>query len=167
VTTSGEAIASRSSSPQGTVLVVDPSPLNWLFITWNTAEEPVRTDTNGRIVPAVLTDFRWLDGGRVLEIDVREGVQFQDGEALTAEHVKRAFDEVQRWQVPHPPGTYLNFHPESRAEVVGSHRVRFHFPEPDGLAMAKFRGMHVMSSEFWKRLCNCRALTAPLNIVFG
>ena len=152
MTTSTQASSGRGRTPQGTVLVVDPSPLNWLFVTWNTAEEPVRTDTDGQLVPAVLTDFRWLDGGRVLEIDVREGVGFQDGEALTAEHVKRAFDEVQRWQVPHPPGTYLNFHPQAWAEVTGTHRVRFHFPEPDGLAMAKFRGMHVMSSEFWKRL---------------
>ena len=96
MTTSMRASPGRGRTPQGTVLVVDPSPLNWLFVTWNTAEEPVRTDTDGRLVPAVLTDFRWLDGGRVLEIDVREGVRFQDGEALTAEHVKRAFDEVQR-----------------------------------------------------------------------
>lgn len=26
----------------GTLHVVDPSPLNWLFITWNTMEEPIR-----------------------------------------------------------------------------------------------------------------------------
>jgi ABC-type transport system substrate-binding protein len=152
VTTSTQASTDLDRTPRGTVHVVDPSPVNWLFITWNTAEEPVRTDTEGRIVPAVLTDFRWLDGGRVLEIDIRQGVQFQDGEALTAEHVKRAFDEVQRWQVPHPPGTYLNFHPQARAEAIGTHQVRFHFPEPDGLAMAKFRGLHVMSSAFWDRL---------------
>lgn len=31
-------------TPVGTVNVVDPHPLNWLYITWNTMEEPVRTD---------------------------------------------------------------------------------------------------------------------------
>jgi hypothetical protein len=31
-------------TPVGTIHVVDPNPLNWLFITWNTMEEPVRTD---------------------------------------------------------------------------------------------------------------------------
>ena len=71
-------------TPQGSITIVDPSPLNWLFITWNTVEEPVRTDRDGRIVPAVLTDFRWLDGGTTLEIDVREDVVFQDGEPLAA-----------------------------------------------------------------------------------
>jgi hypothetical protein len=39
-------------TPVGTVHVVDPNPLNWLFITWNTMEEPVRTDEQGRIVGA-------------------------------------------------------------------------------------------------------------------
>ncbi len=136
-------------SATGTIHIKDPNELNWLFITWNTAEEPVRTDADGRLVPAVLTEFRWLEGGTVLEIDVREGVEFQDGEPLTAQSVKRAFDEVQRWQVPHPPGTYLNFDPASWSEVVSSHRLRLHFPQPDGLALAKFRGMHVMSTRFW------------------
>jgi hypothetical protein len=39
--------------PVGTIHVVDPNPLNWLFITWNTMEEPVRTDERGHIVGAV------------------------------------------------------------------------------------------------------------------
>ncbi len=154
MTHSAEAQSPSRGVPRagGTVRIKDPSPLNWLFITWNTVEEPVRTDADGRIVPAVLTDLRWKDGGKTLEIDVREGVEFQDGEPLTAAHVKRAFDEVQRWQVPHPPGTYLNFDSSAEAEVVSDSQLRIHFPQPDGLAMAKFRGLHVMSSAFWDRL---------------
>lgn len=152
MTTTSDAPTAPAHDPRGNIVIVDPSPINWLFVTWNTVEEPVRTDPDGHLVPAVLTDFRWLEDGHILEIEVRRGVQFQDGEALTADHVKRAFDEVQRWQVPHPPGTYLNFDPAARAEVVDAHTVRLHFPQPDGLAMAKFRGMHIMSSQFWKRL---------------
>ncbi len=163
-TTSSQAVMSQAAPspaaassgeprrPVGTVHIKDPSPLNWLFITWNTVEEPVRTDAEGHIVPAVLTDFRWLEGGRTLEIDVRQGIEFQDGEPLTAHHLKRAFDEVQRWQVPHPPGTYLNFDPAAAAQVLDEYLLRIHFPRPDGLAMAKFRGLHVMSSAFWDRL---------------
>lgn len=40
--------------PVGTIHVVDPNPLNWLFITWDTMEEPVRTDGRGHIVGAVI-----------------------------------------------------------------------------------------------------------------
>lgn len=37
-------------APVGEVRVVDPHPLNWLYITWNTMEEPVRTDEDRKSV---------------------------------------------------------------------------------------------------------------------
>lgn len=135
--------------PVGAINVVDPNPLNWLFITWNTMEEPVRTDPEGHIVGAVMEDSRWVDEN-TFEIDVRRGLRYQDGEPLDARHVKRAFDEVQRWKAPHPPGTGLNFHPDATAEIVDDHKVRLHFPEPDGLVLGKFRGMHIPSTRFWE-----------------
>ena len=133
----------------GTIEVVDTHPLNWLVMTWNTMEEPVRTDPQGHITGAVMENGQFVDD-TTFEIDVRQGLRFQDGEELNAEHVKRAFDEVQRWRAPHPPGTYLNFHPDATAEVVDDYKVRINFPEPDGLVLGKFRGMHVPSTRFWE-----------------
>ena len=40
--------------PVGTVHVIDPSPLNWLFITWNTMEEPIRIDDPKGTGPFIL-----------------------------------------------------------------------------------------------------------------
>lgn len=141
----------EARTPVGEIRIVDPNPLNWLFITWNTVEEPVRTDADGNIVGAAMQDFRWIDD-TTLEVDIRQGVRFQDGEALTAEHFVRSFVEVQRWKAPHPPGTYLNWHPETIVEVVDDHKVRMRFPEPEGLALGKFRGMHIMNTRFWDEL---------------
>lgn len=134
---------------KGTLRVVDPSPLNWLFITWNTMEEPIRTDHDGRAVYSMATGHRYSDGGKTLEIDVRRDVVYQNGEPLTARHIELAFDEMQKWEAPHPPGTWLNFAPETITEVVNDHLIRFRFPEPDGLALAKMRGFHVPSKTFW------------------
>jgi hypothetical protein len=53
--------AATSSGSVGTVQVVDPHPLNWLFITWNTMEEPVRTDERGHIVGAAMEESSWVD----------------------------------------------------------------------------------------------------------
>ncbi|MFL5697481.1 MAG: ABC transporter substrate-binding protein [Ktedonobacteraceae bacterium] len=135
--------------PVGTVYVFDPSPLNWLFITWNTMEEPIRVDQDGRVVNALATDARWPDD-HTLELDLRTGVRFQDGEPFTAHNVKQNFDEMQRWIAPHPPGSWLNFPPESVCEVVNDSTVRFHFPGPEGLALGKMRGFHIASSAFWR-----------------
>ena len=138
----------RGDGPVGTVNVVDPHPLNWLYITYNTVEELVRVSADGIVEPAAMSDFRWIDD-RTLEIDVREGEVFPDGEPLTAHSVKRAFDEVVRWAAPHPPGTQFNLAPGTTLEVTGEYGVRFHFPEPDGLALGKLRAMHIMSTGFW------------------
>ena len=134
--------------PVGAVHVVDPSPLNWLHITYNVVEELIRVDHQGNVQAAAMRQFHWLDD-RTLHIDVREDQRFPDGEPLTAESVRRAFDEVMRWQSPHPPGTQFNLDPRTRLEIISPYSVRLHFPEPDGLAMGKLRAMHLMTSRFW------------------
>ena len=101
-TTREAPIAAEHRVPVGTINVVDPHPLNWLHITWNTMEEPVRTDAAGHLVGAVMEESRWIDD-RTLEVHMRRGVRFQDGEECTAHSFQRAFDEVQRWPAPHPP----------------------------------------------------------------
>jgi len=138
----------RRGEPTGTVHVVDPSPLNWLYITYNTAEELVRVRPNGVTTTAAMKSYRWVDD-RTLEVVVRSGNRFPDGEPLTAATVKRAFDEVFRWQAPHPPGTHFNIDPRTRVEVTGEHQVRLHLPEPDGLVLGKLRAVHLMSTAFW------------------
>jgi hypothetical protein len=110
-----------------TIHVVDPHPLNWLFITWNLMEEPVRTDERGHLAGAVMEDYRWIDE-TTFEVAIRECIRFQGDEECTAHSFKRAFIEMQRWKTPHPPETYLKFHPDARVEVVDDHRVRRIFP---------------------------------------
>src|SRR2546430_6142591 len=90
--------------PIGTIYVCDPSPLNWLFITWNTMEEPIRIDQDGRTVFALAESADWLDE-RTLGLKLRGGVMFQDGEPFTPHNIKLHFDEMPRWAAPHPPGT--------------------------------------------------------------
>lgn len=136
------------SEPVGRVKIVDHSPLNWLYITYNTVEELVRVNPSGANEPAALSDFRWTDD-LTLEVDIRKGNVFPDGSPLTAATVGRAFDEVMKWRSPHPPGTQFNLHPDTVLETMDEYTVRFRFPEPDGLAVGKLRAMHLMSEGFW------------------
>lgn len=133
--------------PRGTIHVVDHSPLNWLYITYNTVEELVRTDENGHIVPAAMCGYKWLDD-RTLEVSLRPNT-FQNGEPLTARNVKQSFDEMQARRAPHPPGTQFNLDPRTRMEIVDERTVHYRFPEPDGTVLGKMRAMHVMNPEFW------------------
>jgi hypothetical protein len=40
--------------PRGVVRVVDPNPLNWLYVTYNTVKEPVRVTKGGKVGPAAM-----------------------------------------------------------------------------------------------------------------
>ncbi len=141
----------QAREPVGAVHVVDPSRLNWLYITYNTVEELVRVTRLGKIRTAAMRRYRWADD-RTLEVEVRAGERFPDGEPLTAASVKRSFDEQIRWAAPHPPGTHFNIDLRTRCEVTGERSVRFHLPAPDGLALGKLRATHIMSTPFWDEL---------------
>ncbi|HWI66301.1 MAG TPA: ABC transporter substrate-binding protein [Symbiobacteriaceae bacterium] len=138
-------------TPGGTINVVDPSPLNWLLVTFHTMPEPVRADPQGNLVPFLAESFRWVDS-LTLEFRMRRDVQFHDGTALTAANIRQNFTEMQRWAAPHPPGTSVNLAPETHCEIIDPHTVRFRFPTPDGLALYKLRGFHIGSPSFWDRL---------------
>ena len=142
----------RRSEPVGVVRVVDRSRLNWLYITYNTVEELVRVDAQGKIRPAAMKAYRWKDGGHTLEIRVREGERFPDGEPLNAASVKRSFDESMRWSAPHPPGTQFNPLPGTTCEVVDERTARLRLPAPDGLLLGKLRAIHIMSTRFWDEI---------------
>ena len=142
------ASAAAATAATPTITVVDPSPINWLSITWNTMEELVRVNQDGRTVPTLAESWRWVDD-KTLEFKLRKGVTFQDGEAFNAKVFRRSFDEVQKWENPHPPGAFLNFPKETRLDIVDDHTVRFVFPSTDSAAIMKFRGMHVASTKFW------------------
>ena len=142
----------RRVEPVGVVRVVDPGRLNWLYVTYNTVEELVRVDARGKLRPAAMKGYRWRDGGRTLEVRVREGERFPDGEPLTARSVKRGFDESVRWSAPHPPGTHFNPPPGTTCAVVDDRTVRFRLPAPDGLMLGKLRAVHVMNTRFWDEI---------------
>jgi len=144
-------VSAANAAVNDVVTVVDPSPVNWLWITWNTMEETVRVDKNGQSTPSLAEKQTWLDD-KTLQIKLRKNVAFQDGEKLTASVFRKSYDEVQKWTNPHPPGAFLNFDKASSMEVVDDYTINFKFPQPDGSAIMKLRGMHVGSSKFWNEL---------------
>lgn len=137
--------------PAGRINVVDPSPLNWLYVLFNTMEEAVRTDQEGKIIPSLASDWKWVNT-RTLELRLRKDVRYQNHQPFTAEDVRRNFTQVKKWVAPHPPGTWLNLPEETKLEIVDEYTVRFHFPSSEGLALAKLRAHHYGNKLFWQTI---------------
>jgi ABC-type transport system substrate-binding protein len=137
--------------PVGKIYVVDPSPLNWLFILFHTMEELVAPDHEGYIVPSLASHFEWIEE-TTLEVSLRQGVVFHNGERFTADSVARSFSEEQRWFSPHPTGTWMNLPRETTLGIIDDYTVRFIFPLPEGLAQGKLRAIHLGNELFWEKL---------------
>jgi ABC-type transport system substrate-binding protein len=133
--------------PRGELRIVDTDPLNWAWITWNVFEHLVEIDKDGQLVPRLATSWQWLDD-RTLEMTLRQGVTFHNGEVFDAEIVKLNWEENTRLQQPHRSGPYWNFKPGSHLEIINPHMVRFVFPEPDGGVMARLVLMHLGNRQF-------------------
>jgi ABC-type transport system substrate-binding protein len=139
------------TTPRGELRVVDRDPFNWMSITFNVMEHLMEHDKDGTLVPRLATGWRWLDD-RTLEVTLRQGVRFHNDEVFDAEIVKLNWDENTRLQQPHLTGTFINFKPGSRLDILDPYTVRFTFPEPDGAALIKVSFLHIANRQFYREL---------------
>lgn len=135
--------------PQGELRIVDKHHLNWAYITLNVLEHLVTLDKDGTLVPRLATGWQWIDD-RTLEMPLRQGVRFHNGEVFDADIVKLNWEENTRLKQPFVPGQFMNFKAGSRLEIVDPYTVRFIFSEPDGGALAKLSLMHMANRQFYR-----------------
>ena len=136
-------------TPQGELRIVDTSPVNWISMTFNVFEHLMEADVDGKLVPRLATGWRWLND-HTLEVTLRQGVTFHNGEGFDADIVNLNWDEQSQLQQPHTIGAALNFKRGSRLEVIDPSTVRFVFPAPDGGALAKISIMHLTNRQFYR-----------------
>jgi ABC-type transport system substrate-binding protein len=148
---SPSSLGQEVPTPRGELRIVDKQLNNWNSITHNIMEHLWELDKDGRVVPRLATRWRWLDD-RTLEVTLRQGVKFHNGERFDAEIVQLNWEENTRLRQPHFIGTWMNFKPGARLEIIDPQTVRFVFPEPDGGAMVKLMVMHIGNRQFYREL---------------
>jgi ABC-type transport system substrate-binding protein len=137
--------------PRGEVRIVDKNPGNWISLTFQVFEHLMELDKDGKLVPRLATSWQWLED-RTPEVTLRQGVRFHNGEVFDAEIVKLNWEENTRLRQPHMTGSFLNFKPGSRLQIVDPQTVRFIFPEPDGGALFKISIMHIGNRQFYREV---------------
>src|SRR6266508_910254 len=75
------------SAPRGELRIVDKNPANWASVVFNVFDHLIELNTDGTLVPRLATGWQWHDD-RTLEVTLRQGVIFHNGEVFDAEIVK-------------------------------------------------------------------------------
>jgi ABC-type transport system substrate-binding protein len=101
------SLGDQVPAPQGELRIVDKHPLNWVWIT-TTVFEHLELDKDGKLVPGLATSWQWRDDW-TLDVTLRQGVTFHNGEVFDAEIVKLNWEENIRQGQPHIVGQYMNF----------------------------------------------------------
>jgi peptide/nickel transport system substrate-binding protein len=143
------SVGEQRPAPRGELRIVDMHPANWASVTLHVFEHLIELDKDGKLVPRLATSWQWRND-RTLEVTLRQGITFHNGEVFDAEIVKLNWEENTRLGQPHISGAFMNFTPGSRLEILDAQTVRFIFPEPDGAALAKLSAMHLGNRQFYR-----------------
>jgi ABC-type transport system substrate-binding protein len=145
------SMGEQTPAPRGELRIVDREVRNWVWTTLQVFEHLAELDQDGTLVPRLATGWQWRDA-RTLEVTLRQGVTFHNGEVFDAEIVKLNWEENTRLQQPHQSGTMFNFTAGVRLEILDPYRIQFGFPAPDGAALAKLSIMHMANRQFYRDL---------------
>ncbi len=148
---SGISLGGQPPAPRGELRVVERSHRNFVSIVLNVFEHLIDANQDGTLEPRLATGWRWLDD-RTLEFTLRQGVKFHNGEIFDADIVKLNWDENLQLKQPFASGSYMNFKPGSRLEIIDPYTVRFHFPEPDGVVMGKLERLLMANRQFYQEI---------------
>ena len=81
------SLGEQVPAPRGELRIVDSSNLNFVTVVYNVFEHLLDIEEGGKLVPRLATGWRWVDD-RTLEMTLRHGVKFHNGEPLDAAVVK-------------------------------------------------------------------------------
>ena len=98
----------------------------------------VRFDADGRIEPALAASWRWIDD-RTMEFSIRPGVEFHNGEPLTAEAVKFSIERFAAANGGFPGAGFLDS--IAGVEVVDPATIRVKTRFPDGVLLHRLAGL--------------------------
>jgi ABC-type transport system substrate-binding protein len=149
-------VGAQDRAPRGELRIVDKRPFFGWSIVQSVVEHLGEIDRTGSLVPRLATSWRWLDE-RTLEMSLRPGVSFHNGEVFDAEIVKHNWDEHVRVRANYGEDLiWWTFPPTSRLEVLDPHTIRLVLPEPDAAALVKLSYMPITNRQFYRDMLASR-----------
>jgi peptide/nickel transport system substrate-binding protein len=140
-------LAQEKTTPRGTLKVVDLKNAA-VSVRLNCVEGLLMLDKDSNFVPCLAESWKW-NGERTIEFKLRQAVLFHNGEKFNAEVVRINWEAYKA--LVSPGYGFMTIPDETELEIVDEYTVRFIFPEPDGIALAKFAEFSQVAPEFLGR----------------
>ncbi|GAD56315.1 ABC transporter substrate-binding protein [Limimaricola cinnabarinus] len=148
------ALTAAPAIAEGTLTVAQrQDPANWdpvdtFLVAWgavasNIYDGLVRRDENLDLQPGLAESWEVLDEGMRIRFQLREGVQFHNGEPFDAEAVKYTFDRL-LGEVGGAGPQQSNYTTIESVEIVDETTVDFHMAQPDPVILTKLSGYGAM-----------------------
>jgi peptide/nickel transport system substrate-binding protein len=119
------------------------------------AESLFKREWDGRLSPNLVSQWGWDDGGQRLWLELKQGVVFHDGTALTAELIARYLEQFLPGQGRNPRWGFAYVR---TVRAVGSHRVALELTEPDFFLLAALSDTKIVHP------ANSRIATGPFRL---
>jgi peptide/nickel transport system substrate-binding protein len=153
----GDALTIRVASPPQTFNYLkaadEPSVIVAFYLMGGRLAE--FDHETGKYAPGLAESWKWAGDGRTLEVSLREGAKFSDGQPLTAEDVAFTFRALYDKRIASPVfhDAMLIGGQEIKVTVVDTWHLRFIFPEPvvtpeNYLSNLAVLPRHVLEAEF-------------------
>ncbi len=101
--------------------------------SWNAQmfEQLLRYDPDYKQIPWLAKSWKLLtiDGKEVLEVELRQGVKFQNGDPLTSADVEFSYNRFSDPKISRYSHLQANV---EKFEIIDDYHFRIHFNEPDG-----------------------------------
>ncbi len=152
-TAGGQCVsAAVAPTPQGTLHVVDTHPWSQIAPIFNVVERLVDIDEDGRLVPGLATEWHWRDG-RTLDMTLRQGVTFHNGEGFDAATVDLNWQAYAKLREHGGEDLFWMAFPEgSHLKTLDAYQIQFRFSEPDNEALVRLAMMHIVNRQFYRTL---------------
>lgn len=135
-----------SNLPQGTLVVAQPADaptldpqraggLIGMSVVINMFDTLLTRGKDGKLEPGLATEWKWLDDNTI-QLKLRRGVKFHDGEPFNAEAVKFSFSE-KRITIPKTGLRMMALREIKRVDIVDDYTVNVVTSKPDPVLLAK------------------------------
>ncbi len=150
----GATVALKNLSP---IAVNDANEFKELRMIYDSL---FQVDPNGKAVPWAAESYKQIDN-LTIDVTIRSGMKWHDGEPVTAEDVKFSFDYQKKWKAPFFVSSLAKV---ASVDVTGPLSVRFKLSEPYAPLFANlFSALMLIPQHIWKDIPEKVDVDDPLN----